>query len=310
MSKEKKITKAELKKLETQIKKSGKSNTELKQQDLIAWLFDGNFDIVIPLHFLKSDSKLKTIITYIIPKFRTLPRVMNFFNEHLNKLYSRRSGEETLLFLKSYIQQHKIQRSWIDNTFYKQSDREKYLKWYLEAKGVLDGGDTGNILSEYEMINTGVYNNNPMAIKLWQEVFNEQNSGGDTSNNEELEALILEMENKKRDEDPRFIKELSNEIIEKYDLSLIDIKLLERINKILLIFIDKDNSKKYFIEDFVFEFVLSNINSIKYNDYIVNFDPQYHSIMICTDYNLVNKLRMSINKSRDKFFQQYCWIKK
>lgn len=116
------------------------------------------------------------------------------------------------------------------------------------------------------------------------------------------------MDEKKHDNDPRFLKEVNQEIVDELELSLIDIKMIEKMNKILLVFIDKNNNKKYSLIPFSYEFVISTINAIKYNDYVVNFDPAYHNFYVCFDFATVEKIRMAINKSKDKFFKKYAWI--
>ena len=82
------------------------------------------------------------------------------------------------------------------------------------------------------------------------------------------------------------------------------IDAFEEIN----IFIDKNNNKKYSLIPFSYEFIISTINAIKYNDYDVNFDPNYHKIYVCFDFSTMEKIRMAINKSKDKFFKKYAWI--
>ena len=84
--------------------------------------------------------------------------------------------------------------------------------------------------------------------------------------------------------------------------------MIEKLNKILLVFIDKNNNKKYSLIPFSYEFIISTINAIKYNDYVVNFDPNYHKIYVCFDFSTMEKIRMAINKSKDKFFKKYAWL--
>ena len=74
------------------------------------------------------------------------------------------------------------------------------------------------------------------------------------------------------------------------------------------LFIDKNNNKKYSLIPFSYEFIISTINAIEYNDYVVNFDPNYHKIYVCFDFSTMEKIRMAINKSKDKFFKKYAWI--
>jgi 6-phosphofructokinase 1 len=96
MAKEKvkKMTKAEAKKITDAIKKSsGKKESAFTTNDVMKWLFDGG-TLDIPLVFMKNNTTLKNHVKNIAPKFRTIPRIMNLFNEHLNKLYDKRTGAE------------------------------------------------------------------------------------------------------------------------------------------------------------------------------------------------------------------------
>ena len=308
MAKEKvkKMTKAEAKKITDAIKKSsGKKESAFTTNDVMKWLFDGG-TLDIPLVFMKNNTTLKNHIKNIAPKFRTIPRIMNLFNEHLNKLYDKRTGAEILEFLKSYIQQHKINIQWLDNNWYKKDQRELYLSHHLGKSGNLETS-VGDLTEEYQMFMTGAFNDKKEILSKWFQVFEDPNAIEEDFK-ENVNELLLQMDEKKHDNDPRFLKEVNQEIVDELELSLIDIKMIEKMNKILLVFIDKNNNKKYSLIPFSYEFVISTINAIKYNDYVVNFDPAYHNFYVCFDFATVEKIRMAINKSKDKFFKKYAWI--
>ena len=308
MAKEKvkKMTKAEAKKITDAIKKSsGKKESAFTTNDVMKWLFDGG-TLDIPLVFMKNNTTLKNHIKNIAPKFRTIPRIMNLFNEHLNKLYDKRTGAEILEFLKSYIQQHKINIQWLDNNWYKKDQRELYLSHHLGKSGNLETS-VGDLTEEYQMFMTGAFNDKKEILSKWFQVFEDPNAIEEDFK-ENVNELLLQMDEKKHDNDPRFLKEVNQEIVDELELSLIDIKMIEKMNKILLVFIDKNNNKKYSLIPFSYEFVISTINAIKYNDYVVNFDPAYHNFYVCFDFATVEKIRMAINKSKDKFFKKYAWL--
>ena len=67
------------------------------------------------------------------------------------------------------------------------------------------------------------------------------------------------MNETKHDNDPRFLKDITQELVDSLSLSLIDIKMIEKLNKILLVFIDKNNNKKYSLIPFSYEFIISTI---------------------------------------------------
>ena len=308
MAKEKvkKMTKAEAKKITDAIKKSSsKKESAFTTNDVMKWLFDGG-TLDIPLVFMKNNTTLKNHVKNIAPKFRTIPRIMNLFNEYLNKLYDKRTGVEILEFLKSYIQQHKINIQWLDNNWYKKDQREQYFEHHLGASGALETS-IGDLSEEYQMFMTGSFNDRKELITKWVSVFEDPNVIED-SFQDNVEELLIQINETKHDNDPRFLKDITQELVDSLSLSLIDIKMIEKLNKILLVFIDKNNNKKYSLIPFSYEFIISTINAIKYNDYVVNFDPNYHKIYVCFDFSTMEKIRMAINKSKDKFFKKYAWI--
>ena len=308
MAKEKikKPTKTELKKISDSLKKSGtKKEATFNTNDVMKWLFDGG-STEVPVIFMKNNTTLKNHVKNIAPKFRTVPRIMNLFNNHLNKLYDKRTGAEILEFLKSYIQQHKINIQWLDNNWYKKDQRELYLSHHLGKSGNLETS-VGDLTEEYQMFMTGAFNDKKEILSKWFQVFEDPNAIEEDFK-ENVNELLLQMDEKKHDNDPRFLKEVTQEIVDELELSLIDIKMIEKMNKILLVFIDKNNNKKYSLIPFSYEFVISTINAIKYNDYVVNFDPAYHNFYVCFDFATVEKIRMAINKSKDKFFKKYAWL--
>ena len=308
MAKEKikKPTKTELKKISDSLKKSGtKKEVAFTTKDVMKWLFDGG-STEVPVIFMKNNTTLKNHVKNIAPKFRTIPRIMNLFNNHLNKLYDKRTGAEILEFLKSYIQQHKINIQWLDNNWYKKDQRELYLSHHLGKSGNLETS-VGDLTEEYQMFMTGAFNDKKEILSKWFQVFEDPDTIEEDFK-ENVNELLLQMDEKKHDNDPRFLKEVNQEIVDELELSLIDIKMIEKMNKILLVFIDKNNNKKYSLIPFSYEFVISTINAIKYNDYVVNFDPAYHNFYVCFDFATVEKIRMAINKSKDKFFKKYAWI--
>lgn len=310
MAKEKKITQTELNKISSNLKAGvNKGVKKFNIQDLINWLFDGDTSLDIPLYFRKNKSTLLNSIQIVIPKFRNNIKMISFMNVQLNDLYTKRSPEEILEFLKSYVQQNKIYKEHLDNTFYRfdkiGAARDRFIESMSEFNSQLDGGDFGSIVAEFEMMATGRFDNKEIEFKMNLALGNKEANVEEFDNNV-LEAL-REVELTKRQKDPRFIKILDQETVDRLKLTLIDIKALERMNKILLVFIDENNKKKFFMDDFAYEFAISNINSIVWNDYLVQFDSRYHSWVVCRDIQDVNKLRNAINKARDNLYRNNAW---
>ena len=307
--KEKLPTAKALNEITSKINKSKKKASDITSQMIINWLFDNNTNIELPHAFIYRQYKLKQPIDYTIKKFRKIPKMQRFVNDHVNNLYSKRSESEILVFLKSYIQINKLDSRCLDNSWFKKSDRDIIISKLTSERDSLEG-NWGDIVAEYDMICTQRFND-PKSMEIINETKPNQNANSPESNakfEEALKIIQIEEQKAKMENDPRFLKELNQNVVDEWNLSLIDIKTIEKQNKILLIFIDKNNNKKFFVYDFIYEFVVSNIFSIIYNDYVVPFNKDYHYCMVCTDFRLVENIRRAINDARDKFYKEYAWF--
>ena len=304
MAKEKLPSAKELNSISSQLKKAAPKEGDVTVAMVLNWLFDGDYSCTLPNTFLRRQYKLKPIINSVMQKFRTIPRMQVFMNEQVNNLYSKRSESEILVFFKSYVQINKIDKNQLDKTWFQKSDRESMIQKLSETRNSLEG-NFGDIVAEYDMIATGRFNDE-LTNSLIEEV-----RGVQDNDNSRFEEAFLEMiqaeQQKKMENDPRFLKELNQNVIDDLNLTLIDIKTIEKQNKLLLIFIDKNNLKKFFMFDFVMEFFISNIYSIIYNDYVVPFDKNYHHVYLCTDFKLMENIRRAINTAKDKFYKEFAW---
>ena len=48
-----------------------------------------------------------------------------------------------------------------------------------------------------------------------------------------------------------------------------------------------------YLSSLFYNYKLDKINK-EYNDYVVNFDPNYHKIYVCFDFSTMEKIRMAI----------------
>ena len=306
MAKEKTLSAKDAQKIISGIKKASDKPKDITVWDILNWLFDGRPAVEVPNTFMRRQYKLRPLINIVMQKFRTNPRMLNFMNNQLNDLFNTRSESEILLFMKQYIQINRIDKRSLDQSWFKKSDREIFLEKIGDSKSDLDGG-FGDLVSHFDMLKTGRFED-----KLSLSMINEVTGSHDSISNEEIEnnlAAFLELEQKaKIENDPRFIKELTQEVIDSENLSLIDIKSLEKHNKILLIFLDKNNLKKMYVMDFVYEFVISNLFSIIQNDYVVPFLPDYHQSVVVTDMRTLDNIKRTLRTERDKFYKQFAWL--
>lgn len=305
MAKEKTgISAKDAQKIISQIKKTVDKPVDITTWDIINWLFDGKPTEEVPHKFMKRLYKLRPLINNVMQKFRSNPRMLNFMNNQLNDLFSSRNETEILVFMKQYIQINRIQKASLDQSWFKQSQREIFLTKIGETKNDLEGG-FGDLVSHYDMLSTGRFQDK-LSLSIINDVQGTPVSNADIESN--LGAFLEEEAKSKIQNDPRFIKELTQEEIDKESLSLIDIKSLEKLNKILLVFMDKNNLKKYYMYDFTYEFVISNLFSIIQNDYIMPFLKEYHQPILVNDIRTLENIRRTHKAERDKFYKQFAWI--
>ena len=122
-----------------------------------------------------------------------------------------------------------------------------------------------------------------------------------------IRARILQIEQEKMElkikNDPKYLKELSQEIIDQYELTIFNVVDIPDQNKTLYIFIDKDFSKKYFLSEFKFTFYISNKSGVVNNSFIVPFDPKVHGQYEIHDFALLKTLKYAINENHKRFMK-------
>lgn len=301
---EKTLTVKEQQKIISSIKKAADKQVDINVHDILNWLFDGREALDVPTAFLRRQYKLRPLINNVMQKFRTNPRMMNFMNNQLNDLFSKRNESEILLFMKQYIQMNRIQKASLDKSWFPKSNREIFFEKIGANKTDMEGG-FGDMASQYDMLSTGRFQDK-LSQSIIDDVRGVKVSNEDIENN--LGEFLIAEQQAKIANDPRFIKEFTQEEIDKESLSLIDIKTLEKLNKILLVFLDKNNLKKYYVCDFSYEFVISNLFSIIQNDYIVPYTKEYHQSILVNDIRTLENIRRTLKTERDKFYKQFAWI--
>lgn len=308
LPKEKSLTAKDAQKIVSGIKKTVNTKPDPTVKDVMTWLFDGNPEVELPYILANRQYKLRGLVNTVMQKFRTMPRMLNFMNGLLNNMYASHSESEILIFMKRYIQINRINKYSLDQSWFKKSDREVFIEKYGATKNDFESG-FNDIVAQYDMLCTGRFEDE-LSHSMMNLVHNNaarENEEIQVMNSQLEEFFSLEQEAKIAS-DPRFLKELNPEIIQEQSLSLLDIKTIERSNKILLVFLDKNNLKKYFMFDFIYEFVISNMFSIIQNDYVMPFLKEYHQPYLVSDFRVLENLRRTLRDERDKFYKQYAWL--
>ena len=306
--KEKTISAKDAQKIISGIKKSTESKPDPTVKDVMNWLFDGNPEITLPHLLANRQYKLRPLVNNVIQKFRKNPRTLILMNNLLNNMHSKHTESDILIFLKTYIQINKIQKYSLDQSWFQKSNREIFIEKYKSTKNDLESG-YNDIISQYDMLSTGRFDDD-LSVSLINLI--NTNSAKEQEEiqilNSQLEEFFSKEQEAKIASDPRFIKDLTPEVIKELSLSLIDIKTIERSNKILLVFLDKSNLKKYYMFDFIYEFVISNLFSIIQNDYVMPFLKEYHQPYLIQDFRVLENIKRTLRTERDNFYKQYGWI--
>lgn len=306
--KEKTISAKDAQKIISGIKKSTESKPDPTVKDVMNWLFDGNPEITLPHLLANRQYKLRPLVNNVIQKFRKNPRTLILMNNLLNNMHSKHTESDILIFLKTYIQINKIQKYSLDQSWFQKSNREIFIEKYKSSKNDLESG-FNDIISQYDMLSTGRFDDD-LSVSLINLI--NTNSAKEQEEiqilNSQLEEFFSKEQEAKIASDPRFIKDLTPEVIKELSLSLIDIKTIERSNKILLVFLDKSNLKKYYMFDFIYEFVISNLFSIIQNDYVMPFLKEYHQPYLIQDFRVLENIKRTLKAERDNFYKQYGWI--
>ena len=306
--KEKTISAKDAQKIISGIKKSAESKPDPTVKDVMNWLFDGNPEITLPHLLANRQYKLRPLVNNVIQKFRKNPRTLILMNNLLNNMHSKHTESDILIFLKTYIQINKIQKYSLDQSWFQKSNREIFIEKYKSSKNDLESG-FNDIISQYDMLSTGRFDDD-LSVSLINLI--NTNSAKEQEEiqilNSQLEEFFSKEQEAKIASDPRFIKDLTPEVIKELSLSLIDIKTIERSNKILLVFLDKSNLKKYYMFDFIYEFVISNLFSIIQNDYVMPFLKEYHQPYLIQDFRVLENIKRALKAERDNFYKQYGWI--
>ena len=101
---------------------------------------------------------------------------------------------------------------------------------------------------------------------------------------------------KKAQSSNRYLKNLNQEIIDELELVLFDVSLLKKTNRVLYVFIDKNNEKKYFVAPFAATIYISQRDGVINNDYIEERTDEFQEYII-QDIKLYTRLKFMLNDS-------------
>ncbi len=262
----------------------------IKFFEVLNWLFS---DEDIPQRFIDQKTKLNSIVPYITEQLWLNPQLTWYLNLHTNNLYGIPDPIEQLFFFKKLIKIRQLTK--LDLWKFIPAHRSDSIKEIEEREGYDEGNARGKEIILRHKI----------GVLASQELYKRQKATkaavkqATTKEDKEFIKDLLEQEEiqkKKPLERTHQISldNLTQEVIEREGLVLFDVSLLKKTNRILFIFIDKENKKRYYTEPFQAEIYISKKDGIINNDYIENITDDFikYNILDIAQYN---KLKYIIN---------------
>lgn len=263
-----------------------------KTHEIINWLLSSETEI--PQAFLDSRKKLGTVVPYISEQLWNKPHINWYLNKHINDLFNIPDPIEALVLFKKLFKNNSITKY---DLYQKPFDFKPKVLEAIEAKENYDEGNARSKLIMMQSLNIPTTNYIKPAITK---------ASVKTNSSSEVKSMVEKaIENKKvqsliPEENNHYISELSQEIIDQEELILFDVSLLKKTNRVLFIFIDKRNHKKYFIKPFMAKIYISKQDGVINNDYIEVLDPDKFSGYIMNDIRMYTKLKYILGHSYKK----------
>jgi len=275
-----------------------------KTHDVINWLFDAQL-ISYPVQWNEFLPEINKLTRYIPKMFQNNLKAVYLVNKFQNHLYQNDDSREVLMFYKTLIQNLKISYNERYQKFNKMVARQSFINVCLEIDtswNTLDAISLYN-LNNYNIFKDDTYISNAELVTFYKNP--KAKSKFLNESREKMSAFIKEQEavqyKIKLEGDSRFLKELNQNVINALELSIFNVKTIPTKNQILMIFIDKDNNKRYFIQPVKFVMYISNGPSIINNDYIVNFDPLVHTPLLIQNLDILRNLKFAITANYKQF---------
>jgi len=281
-----------------------------KFQDIVQWLWDCS-PVSKPNHWTPFKNEIKSIVRFLPKLFQNHLRVLHYINSQVNHIYSRFAPDEILMFYKMLIQVNRIP---FDERYIKYTPRTKRQQFIKTCLEIRPDWHTNDALSFYELNRVGVlhegdYRSNDLLLDMYlnpkkYELINaKKNKEKFEKDLELIQQAKVESMTRKMMTDDRFLKELNQDIIDELNLTIFNVKTLKSRNQILFIFIDKDNNKRFYVQNLEYRFFISIYQNIIDNDYIVHRDPNIHKEFVITDYNIIQTLKFGVSDNYKKFMK-------
>jgi hypothetical protein len=276
-----------------------KPTPKIKFYEIINWLFTNS---EIPDNFISQKTQLNSLVPYLTEQFWTLPKITWYLNKHTNDLFNIPDPIEQLQLLKKLIQYNNITKNELWSFI---PERKKDLIKEIQERDNLDENDSRAKLILIEK--------NGRDISQYTKVApTKRNIDLTNAENQERVRAALKhqrlIEEKKMQQETqssnRYLTELNQDIIDELELVLFDVSLLKKTNRILYVFIDKNNEKKYYILPFAATIYISQRDGVINNDYIEERTDDFHQYII-KDIKLYTRLKFMLNDSYKRILNVY-----
>ena len=276
--------------------------------DVLDWAYNQHFPQSVkdfPQELLIFKDEMSSIARYIIEIFQYNPKWLNYLNKHLNHLYVTNDPIEVLIFIKTLILHNKISRYTLFTKYYPQSKREKFIKVAQELYPLMTNDD---VISHWDLNRRAIlkmtYKSNEDRLDEYLFPGKKRDKSADRELLDEIKKINQQVSLDKIRSDSRFIEDITQEVIDNLELVIFDVTSLEASDQLLYIFIDKDNNKRFYLQDFNFVFYVSKGKRIIDNDYIVSYDELEHIPFAIQNFEVLRNLKFAVNDSYKRFMKK------
>jgi hypothetical protein len=273
-------------------KKMSKAKQSVKINDLINYITSGNSNI--PEVFYDNEKEIKKIVNYLFEWFWSYPKFIIYLNQ-FNSLYDRSIEENPIEFLKFMNQlctENKISKYHLKSHFFNYFQELNRIKT-LEDEAIKEKKQFIDYLAEIKLKTIlGKEIKIKKAKKIDKKELNDKK--------EKIKSMLEQhqqqeiQKHKNIDINSMYLKELNDEIIDQLQLTLFDVFLDENRNNLIYIFIDKNYEKKYYIEPYYIDVLVSKETTIFKNDYLKPIDNSFIKYRLFNYWDAMN-LKKAIN---------------
>ncbi len=281
-----------------------------KMYNVIHWFYNGIYPTLDDYNksFDFFNDEMETLSRYAIELFQHQPKALQYLNTELNHLYKKHEAADIFILCKMLINNLQIPQYNLFTKFFSRNRKQDFINIMTDsdlsfseedAKAYYDLNERASLDTNYISSDNRVKRfNNPKEFIL------DSSSAEFASEIDRIKKLQRRIKDDEIKNDKRFIPVITQEIIDDLELTIFDTSVLEETNQTLYIFIDKYNNKRLYIEDFYYEFYISDQRNVIDNDYIVPIDDNRHLKYSTKSFEDLKALQFAINDNHKRFMKK------